>query len=203
MKTLRATAENILAASRLIRGGGLVVYPTDTVYGLGCDPFNVEAVKRVFRAKGEREKPLPVLASDMEHAEKIAQLSEGARRVAARLWPGSLTLVLFRKPVLPGLVTRNLDSVGVRIPRHDVALQLIRLSGGLLIGTSANRAGEKSPRTAREAAEQIGRAVDAVLDGGSAPIGVASTVVDLTSKKLRILREGPVSLEDVLEAQRT
>jgi len=139
----------------------------------------------------------------MEHAEKIAQLSEGARRIAARLWPGPLTLVLSRKPVLPGLVTRNLDSVGVRIPRHDVALQLIRLSGGLLIGTSANRTGEKSPRTAREAAEQVGRAVDAVLDGGFAPIGVDSTVVDLTSEKLRILREGPVSLEDVLEAQRT
>ena len=197
MRILRATEDSILAASHIVKRGGLVVYPTDTVYGLGCDPFNVEAVKRVLKAKGERKKPLPVLASKIEGVEKIAYLSKMARRIAARFWPGPLTFVLPKKRALLNIVTCNLDSVGVRVPRHNTAIHLIQLSGGLLIGTSANKTGKKPPRTAHEADKQLGKEIDMVLDGGPAPLGVASTVIDLTSDKPRILREGPISLEEI------
>ena len=199
MRIFRATADNVLAASRMVKEGGLVVYPTDTVYGLGCDPFNIEAVKRVFRLKGERRKPLPILASSINYVEKIALLSREAEKIAKGFWPGPLTLVVLKKPVLPEVVTCNLNSVGVRVPNHNVALRLISLSNGLLVGTSANKTGEKSPRTAQEAAEQLGKQVDLILDGGPATLGLPSTVADLTSKKPRILREGPISFKEISE----
>ena len=198
MRILKAELDNVRIAAQRVKDGGLIIYPTDTVYGLGCDPFNIEAVKRAFQAKGERKKPLPVLASDMRHVEEIASLSEGARRVASQFWPGQLTIVIPKKSVLPNIVTCNQNSVGVRIPRHDIALQLIRLSGGLLTGTSANKTGEKPPKTAYEAAEQLGRDVDIILDGGPATLGISSTVVDLTTEKPKILRRGPVKLKDVM-----
>jgi len=198
LRILRATKDNIVSASQMVKKGGLVVYPTDTVYGLGCDPFNMEAVTRVFKVKGERDKPLPILASDVKSVKKIAFLSETARRVAAKFWPGPLTLVVPKKPILPDIVTCNLNSVGVRIPRHNVALRLISLSNGLLVGTSANKTGEKPPCTAQEAAEKLGEEVDVILDGGPAPLGAPSTVVDLTREKPKILREGSISLEELL-----
>lgn len=198
MQILKAKDDNILRASRIITRGGLVVYPTDTVYGLGCDPLNKEAVTRVLNVKGERKKPLPILASDINSVKRITLLSERAGRITARFWPGPLTIVVPKKPVLPNLVTCNLNSVGVRIPQHEVALRLISLSNGLLVGTSANKTGEKPPRTAREAAEQLGKEVDMILDGGSTPLGAPSTVVDLSQKRLKILREGSISLEELL-----
>lgn len=173
------------------------MYPTDTVYGLGCDPFNVKAVKRVFRVKGGRRKPLPILASNIDHVEKIAFLSQKAKKIAKLFWPGPLTLVVPKKPTLPDLVTYNLDSVGVRVPNHDVALQLINLSDGLLVGTSANKTGEKPPRTAQEAAQQLEKDVDVILNGGPVPLGAPSTVADLTLRKPRIIREGPISLKEI------
>ncbi len=201
MKILKATSDNVLAASHIVKNGGLVIYPTDTVYGLGCDPLNPEAVKRIFKAKGKkRKKPLPILASSKEHVERIALLSEKARKIAEKFWPGYLTLVLPKKRSLPDIVTCNLDSVGVRVPRHEIAMQLISLSGGLLAGTSANRTGVKPPRTAQEAAGQIGKEVDLIIDGGPTALGVSSTVVDLTVEPPRILREGPVSLKEIMDA---
>ena len=200
MRILKATSDNVSIASEMVRRGGLVIYPTDTVYGLGCDPFNVTAVKRVSKVKGERRKPLPILASSIEHVEKIASLSQEAKKIAKEFWPGPLTLVVPKKPVLPDFVTYNLDSVGVRVPKHDVALQLITLSNGLLVGTSANKTGEKPPRTAQEAAQQLEEEVDIILNGGPATLGMPSTVVDLTSKKPRILREGSISFKEILEA---
>lgn len=176
------------------------MYPTDTVYGLGCDPFNVKAVKRVFRVKDERKKPLPILASDVEQVEKITYLSENARKIADRFWPGPLTMVVPKKPTLPNIVTCNLGSVGIRVPKHDLAIQFISLSNGLLVGTSANKTGEKPPRTASEAAEQLGKEVDVILDMGPTALGVPSTVIDLTSEEMTILRKGPVNLNDILDA---
>jgi len=200
MRVLKATSENIRVASEIVRDGGLVVYPTDTVYGLGCDPLNVKAVQRVFRVKGDRKKPLPILASSVADLEKIAGLSDRARKIAAKFWPGPLTIIVPKKSALPSVVTCGLGSVGVRVPKHDVAVQLIRLSGGLLVGTSANKMGEKPPRTASEAAEQLGEEVDVILDGGPTPLGVSSTVIDLIAEEPKILREGPVSFEDISEA---
>ena len=199
MRILKATRDNILTASQIVRTGGLVVYPTETVYGLGCNPFNIEAVKRVFEVKGERRKPPPILASRINHVEKIASMSQAGKKVAEKFWPGPLTLVFPKKLVLPDFVTCNLDSVGVRIPKHDVALQLISLSNGLLIGTSANRTGERPPRNVHEATRQLKEEVDIFLDGGPATLGRSSTVADLTSEKPRILREGPISLKEILD----
>jgi len=198
MQILKATRDNISIASQIVKKGGLVVYPTDTVYGLGCDPFNVTAVKQVFRLKRKRRKPLPILASNINHVKRIATLSREAEKIANCFWPGPLTLVLPKKPVLPEVVTCNLDSVGVRVPKHDVALKLIDLSNGLLIGTSANKTGEKPPRTAQEAAEQLGQEINLILDGGPVTLGVPSTIINLTSKEPKILREGPISFQEIL-----
>jgi len=199
MPVLKATVDNIRKASKIVKNGGLVVYPTDTVYGLGCDPFNVRAVERVFRVKDERkDKPLPILASDIQFIKKIAYINEKARKIAERLWPGPLTLVVPKKPVLPNIVTCGLTSVGVRIPNHTVTVQLISLCDGLLVGTSANKTGKKPPKTAQEATRQIGERVDIVLDGGPTPLGQESSIVDLTSEKPKILREGPIKLVDIL-----
>ena len=198
MQVLKTNEKNIIVASEIIKNGGLVVYPTETVYGLGCDPFNIQAVKRVFQVKGDRKKPLPILASSVGHVEKVAYLSDSAKCVVAEFWPGPLTIVLRKKPSLPDIVTCNQDSVGVRIPRHDVAIRLIQLSYGLLVGTSANKTGKKPPQTAEEAAKQIGKEVDAILDGGPASFGISSTLVDFTSTKPKLLREGPISLKEIL-----
>ncbi len=198
-RILTATHANILAASRKVKEGGIVVYPTDTVYGLGCDPFNPDAIMRVFDVKSERKKPLPILASDLEAVERIAFLSEKARRIADRFWPGPLTIVVPKTPTLPDAVTCGLNSVGVRVPRHGVALQLIRLSDGILTGTSANKTGQKPPLTAQEASKQIGSEVDLILNGGSAALGISSTVIDLTAPRLGILRKGPIGLREITE----
>lgn len=199
MKVLTANEKTIQIAAQTVKKGGVIVYPTDTVYGLGCDPFNREAVKRIFTIKGERTKPLPILASSIKEAEKIAHITEQAQKIAEKFWPGPLTLILLKKPSLLDAVTCGLDSVGVRVPNHPVALELIREAGGLLVGTSANKSGEKPPQTAAEAASQIGDEVDLILDGGFAPLGESSTIVDLVMGTPRILRHGPVEVDEVLE----
>jgi L-threonylcarbamoyladenylate synthase len=200
MNVLTATKANIMAAAQIVRQGGLVVYPTETVYGLGCDPLNVEAIQRLLDVKGERNKPLPILASSIDDAEKIASISLNGKKLAAKFWPGALTMVFPKKPVLPDVVTFGWSSVGLRIPGNTIALDLIRFSGGLLVGSSANMSGEAPPRNVREVSDELKCMVDVVLDGGTAIHGMPSTVADLTSKKPRILRDGPVNLEMLLDA---
>lgn len=203
VRVLPADEAGISEAARIVKSGGLVVYPTDTVYGLGCDPLNPNAVRRVFRVKEREAKPLPILAAGVEDAGKIAHLTPKALRLAARFWPGPLTLVLVKKPLLPPIATCGLDTVGVRVPGYQPTLQLIRESGGLLVGTSANKSGAEPPRTAGDAIRQIGGEVDLVLDGGPTPGGLPSTVVDLTGDEPRLLRRGPIKLEEILEVLRT
>jgi L-threonylcarbamoyladenylate synthase len=200
MRILKATTAAIKEAARIVAEGGVIVYPTDTVYGLGCNPFNEEAVKRIFRIKGERTKPLPILASDVKGIEKIAHITDKALKFAEKFWPGPLTMVLLKKPSLPSIVTRDLNSVAVRVPNHKVALELIRTSGRLLVGTSANKTGKKPPRIVKEAAKQIGEEVDLIIDDGPTPIGASSTIIDLTQEKPKIVRQGPIKLEDILSA---
>ena len=195
---MKATLENIRAAAEIVKEGGLVVYPTDTVYGLGCDPFNVNAVEKLIRVKGTRDKPLPILSCSFDDIEKVAELSNKARRIGEKLWPGPLTLILPKK-LLPDIVTFGLATVGVRIPNHEVALELIKLSGGLLVGTSANKTGVQPPSTATEAYKQLKDEIDVILDGGMTGFGVSSTMLDLTGEKPKILRIGPITLENLLE----
>lgn len=200
MAVLKATTKNITIAAEIVKKGGLVVYPTETVYGLGCDPFNIQSVKRLMKIKKNRSKPLPVLAGSLVDVEKVVIVSQNAKSLASNFWPGSLTMVLSKKPDFPDIVTLGWNTVGLRIPDHNVALRLIRSSGGLLIGSSANRTGEPPSRAVKELSEELKEMVDVVLDGGPAAKGIPSTVVDLTSNTPRILRNGPISLQAILEA---
>jgi L-threonylcarbamoyladenylate synthase len=199
MKVLKATKTNIIAAAETVKNGGLVIYPTETVYGLGCDPLNVDSVQQILTVKGERNKPLPILASSIGEVDKIAFISSKGRRLATRFWPGPLTMVFPKKPVLSDVVTFGWDSVGLRIPCNDIALDLIRLAGGLLIGSSANRSGEAPPRAVQELSRELKSMVDVVLDSGATVHGIPSTVADLTSENPKILRKGPVSLQEILD----
>lgn len=201
MPILKATKKNITVASRIVKNGGTVIYPTETVYGLGCDPFNIHAINNLLEVKGKRTKPFPILAATIEDANKAAYILLDGKKLAEKFWPGPLTIIFPKKPAIPDIVTFDQDSVGLRIPDNEIALQLIHLSGGLLIGSSANRTGEKPPRSVQDISEELKDMVNIVLDDGVTVQGIPSTVVDLTSKKPRILREGPIKfkeLKDVL-----
>ncbi len=180
----------------IIKKGGLVIFPTDTVYGLGCNPFNEKALGRLFQVKKRvSNKPVPILVSSLKKAEEIAEFSSFAKKIASQYWPGALTLVLPAKPKVPPSLLGRGDSVGIRIPNHQLTLLLIRGVGGYLIGTSANLSGRKPACTSEEAGEQLGEKVDMILDGGRCPIGNSSTVVDVISSPPRILRQGTLELK--------
>jgi len=200
MRILKATKSNIMLAAQIVKKGGLVVYPTETVYGLGCDPYNAEAVRRILKVKNNRNKPLPILVANIVDAEKIAFISTTGKKLAAKFWPGPLTLVFPKKSSFPDVVTFGLNTVGLRIPNNNVTLRLIRLCGGLLIGSSANRTGEEPSRTVQEISGDLKEMVDVVLDGGTVTRGISSTVVALISEKPKIIRKGPISLKEILDA---
>lgn len=199
MTVLKASKNNTIKAAQVIRRGDLVIYPTETVYGLGCDPLNIQAVKRILEVKGNRNKPLPVLAASITDAEKVAYISQNGKRLAAKFWPGPLTMVFPKKQILPDVVTFGLNSVGLRIPNNQVVLQLLKMCGGLLVGSSANRTGEEPPRRVEEMPDELKTMVEVVLDGGPTAQGVPSTVVDLTQKKPRVLRQGSITLKEILD----
>lgn len=200
MTVLKATKKNIKIAAQIVKDGGIIAFPTETVYGLGCDPININAVQRLIRIKGKRKKPFSVLVSSLKDANKIAYISKVGKKLATKFWPGPLTMVMSKKSTLADVVTFGLDSVGLRVPNNQVALRLIELSGGFLIGSSANLSGEKHPRSVQEMSEELMQGIDLVLDGGPAIEGTPSTVIDLTSSEPKILRKGPISLEQILEA---
>lgn len=184
----------IARAVALLRRGGVVGIPTDTVYGIGADPFDEVAVTRLYEIKGRDEaKAIAILAADVTQAEAVARLSGPARELAERYWPGPLTLVLPRVAGAPrSLGDPERDTVGVRVPDHPVALGLLRAAGPLSV-TSANRSGEPPVSGSDEAVETLGDLVDLYLPGRSGG-GEASTVVDVTGAELRVLRQGPVPL---------
>lgn len=189
----------VAEAAAVIRAGGLVVFPTETVYGLGADARNDHAVARVFEAKGRPSfNPLIAHVAEVRAAEQIAYLSQDARRLAAAFWPGPLTLAAPRRDMrISRLATAGLDSVAVRVPADARARRLIAAAGGPVAAPSANRSGALSPTTADAAAEGLAGRVDLILDGGPCPVGVESTVVAVFSDDVRILREGGVTREAV------
>ena len=198
VEVLDCSLESLAKAAEAVARGGLIVYPTDTVYGLGCNPYHGEAVKRVFEVKGRMGKPLPLLVSSPHEAFRIAEFNPNALKAAGLFWPGALTLVLKAKPQAPrGLGGGSL--IGVRWPRHREACRLIMLCGGLLVGTSANPTGEPPALTAEEAEDKLGGSVDLILDGGRAPLGKPSTVLDLSNSKPKLLRVGAISEREILE----
>lgn len=183
----------------ILKEGGVIAYPTDTVYGLGADAFNEAAVSRVYQIKQRPpDQPLPLLLSDKADLPKMTdEMPEIAWLLAERFLPGGLTLVVRKSPSVPHWVTAGGDTVAVRIPNHPVALALIRGLGKPLVGTSANLSGLPSPNSAREVRKQLGNKVDFVLDGELTGSGVESTVVDMTRGVPVIMREGIISREEI------
>jgi len=194
---LPANAEAIQTALEILQSGGLVSFPTDTVYGVGALAFDAKAVESIYTAKDRPiEKAIPILIGGADDMEKVGMnIPDIAHQLAARFWPGPLTVVIPKKPTLPESVSAT-DTVGVRMPDHEVARALLRAAGPMAV-TSANISGQPSPSTAPEVFAQLGGRIDLIIDGGATPGGVPSTVIDCTGEELRILREGPISLEEI------
>ena len=187
-------------ALRVLRAGGLVAFPTDTVYGVGSLAFDGTAVESIYAAKDRPvEKGIPVLLGDDEDLDKVAaDVPAMARILAARFWPGPLTLVVPKLPHLPEAVSAT-ATVAVRVPDHPVAHALLRAAGPMAV-TSANLSGQASPNSAEEVLRQLNGRIPLVLDGGRTPGGAPSTLVDCLGARPVILRQGPIKLEEILEA---
>jgi L-threonylcarbamoyladenylate synthase len=194
------TDESVNEAAAILRAGGLVAFPTETVYGLGADATNDRAVARIFEAKQRPEfNPLIVHVPNLEAARAHAIFGVRSQRLADRFWPGALTLVLARREGsdLSLFVSAGLDTVALRCPAHEIARRLLAAAGRPVAAPSANRSGRISPTTASHVADDLGDAVDLILDGGPCPIGVESTIVDVTGDTPLLLRPGGVTREAI------
>lgn len=189
-------------AGALLREGKLVVFPTETVYGLGANGLDAEAVKRIFEAKGRpSDNPLILHISSAGQMDRlVSRVPENALKLMERFWPGPMTLVMEKSPLVPGAVTAGLDTVAIRMPDHPVAKAVIEHAGVPIAAPSANLSGKPSPTSARHVIEDLMGRVDMIIDSGDVLIGVESTVVDLTSGKATVLRPGGVTLEQLREA---
>jgi L-threonylcarbamoyladenylate synthase len=186
-------------AIRILREGGLVAFPTDTVYGLAADPSNDRAVERVYDVKRRsRHLPLPLLLADASDISRFTdRVPEIAWRLAERFLPGGLTLVLRRSDAVSPTVTAGGDTVALRVPDHEVPTALARRLRGAIVGTSANLSGSPAPLVADEVRAQLGDSVDLVIDGGRCPGGTESTVVDVSEGTAVLVRRGAVSREEI------
>lgn len=192
------TPEELARAARLIREGELVAFPTETVYGLGANALDARAVRRIFELKGRpAASPLIVHVDSLDMARSLTQdWPELATGLAGRHWPGPLTMVISKRPEVPDIVTAGLPTVGIRMPSHPVALQLIRASGVPIAAPSANRFTQLSPTTAQHVRDAFGDSL-VVLDGGPAEVGIESTVVSLAGSEAVLLRPGMIPFEDL------
>ena len=193
---LPADPQNIALAARLIREGGLVGFPTETVYGLGADALNAQAVLSIFAAKGRpADNPLIVHITRWEEMAPLCQPNAMAKKLADAFWPGPLTMILPKKAAVPDAVTAGLDSVAIRMPSHPVARALIAESGCPIAAPSGNRSGRPSPTLAAHMMEDMNGIIPLILDGGPCDVGVESTVVSLTGECAVVLRPGGVTPE--------
>jgi L-threonylcarbamoyladenylate synthase len=192
-------AEAIRQGAEIIRQGGIVAFPTETVYGLGADAYNPLAVARIFEVKRRPYfDPLIVHIAYPAHLKKLVKtIPSSAKKLTEKLWPGPLTVVLLKEENIPDIVTAGLPSIAVRMPDHPMALSLIKESKCPIAAPSANPFGYLSPTTAEHVQEQLGDQVDLILDGGPCPVGVESTIVSFSENKPRLLRPGGVSLEEI------
>jgi L-threonylcarbamoyladenylate synthase len=201
MSNVIEAASGIANAVRKLKEGGVVAFPTDTLYALGADATNPNAIERVFGIKGrEAGKPLPLFVSGGEMARRYARLTPDAEALVRRYWPGALTLVLERRPGFESAALAGGDTMALRAPDHQVALALVEGLDRPVTGTSANLAGGPDPVTAGDVIEALGDRVDLVLDGGACPRGQPSTIVDCTSSPPRVLREGAISAAEIAAA---
>lgn len=199
MELLDSSDENLRRAGAAIAEGKLVVIPTETVYGLGADAFNPEAVARVFEAKARPAfDPLIVHIARLDDIERIAAaFPPKARLLAEALWPGPLTMILPKRDEVPDIVTSGLDTVAVRFPVHPVARKIIEYSGTAVAAPSANPFGYISPTTATHVARTLGDRVDFIVDGGACEVGVESTVIDMSRDQPALLRPGGMPVERI------
>lgn len=205
MAVVPANDASIAEAGALIRAGELVAFPTETVYGLGADATNGEAVARIFAAKGRpRFNPLIVHVANLADAEMLAEFSSLARQLAERFWPGPLTIVMPRRDAcqLSDLVTAGLDTVALRMPAHPVATALIAAADRPLAAPSANRSGHVSPTCAGHVAADLGAKVAMIIDGGDTQHGLESTVVTIDGARIVLLRPGAITADDLHRATR-
>ena len=198
-KILQATAENISKAAEMIKSGGLVAFPTETVYGLGANGLNVEACRKIFIAKGRpQDKPLSLHVASLEMASTIAKIDSRAEILFKKFLPGALTIILAKNKIVPDFVTCG-ATVGIRFPANEVALRLIRLAEVPIAAPSANLSGFEPPKTAQEVFEGLKGRISIILDGGACKFGISSTIIDLTAENPKILRHGAISAEKVME----
>ncbi len=184
-------------ALEVLKSGGLVAFPTDTVYGLGVFVTDAKAIEAIYRAKDRpMEKAIPVLIGSTDDVHRVARsFPEMARKLGEAFWPGAITLIVPKILTLPEAISAT-DTVGVRVPDHPVARSLLNAAGPMAV-TSANLSGKPSPTTAQEVFSQLSGRIDLILDGGQTPGGISSTVLDCTGSKPILLREGPISLEAI------
>ncbi len=200
MTVIAATSEAIAEAAGFLRAGRLVAFPTETVYGLGADATNARAVAAVYEAKGRpRFNPLIVHVPSMDAVSTLGHLTDAGRKLAAAFWPGPLTLVLAKRTDCPvaDLTTAGLDTIAVRIPAHPVGRALLEAAKLPIAAPSANRSGHVSPTTAAHVATDLGDKAAMILDGGATPVGLESTVIDVTGNTPVILRLGGIEREDI------
>ncbi len=198
MKARLLSADEVAIAAEIVREGGIVALPTDTVYGLACDPRNRESVERLFEVKGREAKPVPLLCADTGAARGLVELGETGLALSKEHWPGALTIVApMTPPALKSIapdVHQRTGWLGVRVPDHSTAVSLARNAGGYVTGTSANLSGRPSCTTAEEVAETLGSRLDAIIDGGHAG-AKESTVVRVVGEAIEVLRKGSVAVE--------
>ena len=191
--------KTIQKAARIIKKGGLVAFPTETVYGLGANALDKKAVRKIFEAKGRPlDNPVIVHIANFEDLTKLVRkIPKEAEILAKKFWPGPLTFILFKKKIIPDEVTAGTKTVAIRMPKNKIALKLIKAAGVPIAAPSANLAGKPSPTKAEHVFEDLGDKIDLILDGGPTKIGVESTVLDLTVKPPQILRPGGISFEEL------
>ncbi len=193
----RIDEQTIMQAGEIIRNGGLVAFPTETVYGLGGDGLNPDSSRKIYEAKGRpSDNPLIIHIYRMEDLEVLVkEIPESARKLAEAFWPGPLTMILPKADVVPKETTGGLDTVAVRMPSHKVALAFIKAAGGFVAAPSANLSGKPSPTLAKYVLEDMDGRIDMIIDGGDIAIGLESTIVDLTGDVPMILRPGYITLD--------
>ena len=201
METLLLSAADIETAAQILKRGGLVAIPTETVYGLAADAFQPEAVKQIFVAKGRpQDNPLIAHIAQWEQIQTLAaEIPPEARLLAEKFWPGPLTMILKRRPEVPDVVTAGLETVAIRFPVHPLAQKIIAAAGTPLAAPSANLSGSPSPTTAAHVMADLGGRIDAVLDGGASDVGLESTIVSLAGGVPRLLRPGGITYEQLTD----
>ncbi len=199
MKLTSATRSSIQEAASVLRKGGLVAFPTETVYGLGGDALNPLAVAKIFEVKNRPQfDPLIVHIHHLDQLNQlVTEIPDKAEKLIKIFWPGPLTLVLFKKPIIPDIVTSGLATVAIRMPSHKIALELLAAANIPIAAPSANPFEYLSPTTAKHVKEQLGQKIDMILDGGPCSIGLESTVIDFTEKEPLVLRPGGLAIEEI------